>query len=99
MNVSGLTVQTTYDIYYVAVDSAGNYEQTAHKITANTQDTIAPTVTQEFTRFANDDASRPYANTDVKLIFSENVMYADTNISFMALYEAVKNGGKRRSQR
>ena len=91
MNVSGLTVQTTYDIYYVAVDSAGNYEQTAHKITANTQDTIAPTVTQEFTRFANDDASRPYANTDVKLIFSENVMYADTNISFMALYEAVKN--------
>ncbi len=91
MNVTGLTVQTTYDIYYVAVDSAGNYEETAHKITANTQDTIAPTVTQEFTRFANEDTSRPYANTDIKLIFSENVMYADTNISFMALYEAVQN--------
>ena len=91
MNVSGLTVQTTYDIYYVAMDSAGNYEETAHMITANTLDNIAPTVTQEFTRFSSDDTSRPYANTAIKLIFSENVMYADTNTTFHALYQNVKD--------
>lgn len=91
MNVSGLTVQTAYDIYYVAVDSAGNYEETAHKITANTLDTIAPTATQEFTRFDAEDSSRPYANTAVRLVFSENVMYADTKTTFYALYQNVKD--------
>lgn len=91
LNVSGLTVQTTYDIYYVAIDAAGNYEDTAHMITANTLDTIAPTVTQEFTRFDSEDASRPYANTAIKLTFSENVMRADSDVTFYALYQRVKD--------
>ncbi len=44
--ITGLAAQTAYDIYYVAVDSAGNYSERVQKLTANTQDSIAPTVRQ-----------------------------------------------------
>lgn len=88
--ISGLTVQTSYDIYYVAVDSAGNYSERVQKLTANTQDSLPPEVRQEFTRFANDDATRPYANTDIQLIFNEGVKYAVDNQSLLELYKKVE---------
>lgn len=87
--ISGLEVQTAYDVYYVAVDTAGNYSASVRKITANTQDNIPPTVTQEFTRYAGTNTKAPLADTDVKLIFSEGVQRASTNEVLVALYQAV----------
>lgn len=89
--ISGLEVQTAYDIYYVAVDTAGNYSNSIRKLTANTQDNIPPTATQEFTRYAGTNKKAPLADTDVKIIFSEGVQRASTNEVLVALYEAVKD--------
>ena len=90
--VSGLDPQTRYDVYYVAVDTAGNFSNTVHKITVNTLDNIAPTATQEFTRFADGDTvntTHPYANTDIRLIFSEEVTTTHSTRSFLELYQDV----------
>ena len=89
--VSGLTAQHHYDIYYLAVDAAGNYAERVEMITGNTLDNIAPTATQEFTRFSEDDKTAPYANTDINLIFSENVQNANTSQPFLTLYQNVEN--------
>lgn len=90
--VSGLDPQTRYDVYYVAVDKAGNYSDTVHKITVNTLDNIAPKATQEFTRFADGDTvntTHPYANTDIRLVFDEEVMSTHSTRTFLELYQDV----------
>lgn len=90
--VSGLDPQTRYDVYYVAVDQAGNFSNTVHKITVNTLDNIAPTASQEFTRFADGDTvntTHPYANTDIRLIFDEEVTTTHSTRSFLELYQDV----------
>lgn len=78
VNMSGLQPATAYDIYYIAKDKAGNYSKEVKKVTSHTRDNIAPTVTQEFSSYAGDDDTKPYANTDVDIIFSENVEYINT---------------------
>lgn len=91
-NVSGLEAQTRYDVYYVAVDTAGNYGETVYKVTINTLDNIAPKVTQEFTRFADGDTvntTHPYSNTDIRLIFDEEVTTSNSTRSFLELYQDV----------
>ena len=90
--VSGLDPQTRYDVYYVAVDKAGNYSDTVRKITINTLDNIAPKVSQEFTRFADGDTvntTHPFANTDIRLIFDEEVMTTHSTRTFLELYQDV----------
>lgn len=93
INISGLEVQTSYDIYYVAKDKAGNYSETVKVVTANTEDTIAPTATQEFTRYNGTDTTKPLANTDIRIVFSEGVQEAEspTNQSLVSLYNDVVN--------
>lgn len=86
INMSGLQPETAYDIYYLARDTAGNYSDTVKKITANTLDTIAPTATQAFNRFYGTNDTEPYANTDVQIIFSENVLYTGTGQQLLDLY-------------
>ena len=76
LKVSGLEPQTAYDIYYVAEDKAGNYSVEVKKITVNTLDVDAPTVRQEFTKTADAAGLNPLADTDIRLIFSENVRNA-----------------------
>ncbi len=69
--------QTTYDLYYVAKDRAGNYSE-AKRITVSIADGLPPKVTQEFTRYNGDEVDKPLANTDVRLVFSENAQGVKT---------------------
>jgi len=86
VTMGGLQPETEYDIYYLARDTAGNYSETVKKITANTLDTIAPTATQSFNRFYGTNDTEPYANTDVEIIFSENVLYTGSGQQLIDLY-------------
>lgn len=91
VNISGLQPETAYDIYYVAKDNAGNYSVTIQKITENTLDTVAPTATQKFTKYFGSNVNTPLADTDVQIIFSENVIYAETGKQLLELYTNKNN--------
>ncbi len=95
INIGGLQPETSYDIYYIAKDTAGNYSKEVIKITGHTLDQNPPTVTREFTRFSGTETDRPYANTDIRVIFSENVAYVNTanntTTPLIDLYNKIKN--------
>lgn len=88
-NVSGLDPEKAYDLYYVAQDKAGNYSETVKKLTIHTKDPNAPTVTQEFTKYNGTDTTTPLPNTDIRLVFSEEVQTVDTNTPLVQLYQDV----------
>ena len=104
-NISGLAPETSYDIWYIARDNAGNYSvypagdpnnpedpdnpRLTCMLNANTLDNIAPTCVQEFTRFLEDDPGSPYADTDIRLVFSENIQKASTGEAILNLYQAI----------
>ena len=74
INITGLKAATSYDLYYVAKDAAGNFSIAVKKITIRTVDNVKPLVRQYFSNFQGDDETRnPMANSDVILEFSENV--------------------------
>lgn len=98
-NISGLEAETAYDIYYVAMDSAGNYTESIYMLTANTLDNIAPKATQEFTRYSGTNKTAPFADTDVRIIFSEGVQRASTNEPLLTLYKAVADAGSDASKK
>ncbi len=78
-NITGLESQTTYDLYFVAKDKAGNYNvYTADlkpPMEIKTLDNEAPTAYQEFTHdgSSNPKDPTPYPDTSIRLVFSENV--------------------------
>lgn len=77
--VSGLEGQTSYDLYYVVKDKAGNYnvytEEFGFPLPLNTLDNEPPTVKQEFTHDGTDSGKlpTPYPDTSIRLVFSESV--------------------------
>ncbi len=79
LTISGLEPETAYDVYYVAVDKAGNYciydKAIDLPYTVYTLDNAGPTVTQEFSHDGTNEgqAPTPYPDTSISLIFSENV--------------------------
>ena len=81
INVNRLQPETVYDIWFILQDKAGNYSAFASEgarknyITQGTLDTSPPEVRQEFTRFNPDTPDTPYPNTDIKLIFDENIQH------------------------
>ena len=105
INITGLQPETQYKIYYLAKDNAGNYSEItvqertssttnetyyvldSNYIWASTLDDNAPTVDQEFTRGS---APRPYADTSIRIVFSERVQYHDSvdNAYYKPLDEA-----------
>ncbi|MCI8818174.1 MAG: S-layer homology domain-containing protein [Oscillibacter sp.] len=78
--VSGLEPQTTYDLYYVAKDNAGNYCVYTEAFTPpkkiNTEDDEPPTVKYEFSPVPDGDENnpKPFPNSTVSLVFSEEVV-------------------------
>lgn len=92
--VSGLEEAKAYDLYYVAQDKAGNYSATVKKLTIHTLDSEIPTVTQEFTKYNGDDVNTPLPNTDIRLVFSEEVQTVDTNTPLVQLYQEVIQAGE-----
>lgn len=73
LNISGLTAQTSYDLYYVAQDKAGNYSETVKMIPIHTLDETPPTVKQSFTSVSDAAGKVPRADTDIVITFNEAV--------------------------
>ncbi len=90
LKVNGLEPESSYDVYYVAQDKAGNYSE-VKMINVNTLDTVAPQVRQEFTKTADAAGENPLAETDIMLIFSENIRDKDAKEgqSFFELYKVI----------
>ncbi len=104
-SATGLSPENDYDIWFIAQDTSDNYsnypagnpnnadDPTSPRltscITASTLDTVAPSVTQEFTHYPLNSPGAPYADTSVKLIFSEPIRLTEKNINILDLYAAV----------
>lgn len=73
---STTTGTSSYDLYYVAVDAAGNWSKPILSTRIYTDDKSAPTVELKFTSFSDDkgeDTSTPLADTSIRLVFSKPV--------------------------
>ena len=91
INVSGLEKEKSYDLYYVAVDKAGNYSAEIQKVTINTLDQTGPKITQTFTKYSGtDNKTNPMVDTGIVLHVTENIR-ADVDGAgedLLSLYEA-----------
>ncbi|WP_312637206.1 S-layer homology domain-containing protein [Oscillibacter sp.] len=99
ISISGLTSETSYDVYYVAQDKAGNYSDPVGKLTIHTLDTNPPSITQEFTRTNDTAGTSPLADTDIRIVFSENVQDSGTNHQLLALYQKSKDASATETER
>lgn len=90
VNISGLAEHTAYDLYYLAVDSAGNSRE-VQKIRINTVDTQPPTASLEFTSTSDEEGLKPRANTGLRLVFSESIQTYEENQVFLDVYNAMAN--------
>ena len=80
----------SFKFYYVARDAAGNYSAVDY-IIIHTLDTDPPTAWLDFSDYVGEDPKRPRANSDIMIVFSEQVKGgASTKDTFMDLYEQVK---------
>ncbi|MEY8403366.1 S-layer homology domain-containing protein [Oscillospiraceae bacterium 44-34] len=74
LNITGLQAEKSYDLYYVARDTAGNYSVKVEKITIHTLDNSRPVARQYFSDYSGqDNTQNPMPNTDIILEFSESV--------------------------
>ncbi|MBQ9493969.1 MAG: S-layer homology domain-containing protein [Oscillibacter sp.] len=105
INITGLQTETSYDIWYIAKDLAGNYSvyptgdpnnptdpnnpKRTCMVTANTLDNAPPIASQEFTRTPENSPNSPYADSDIRVIFNESIQQASTNLRFIDLYQDV----------
>lgn len=87
INISGLTSETAYDVYYVAQDTAGNFSDKVGKLEIHTLDNNPPTITQEFTSTNDAEGTSPLADTDIRIVFSEAVQDSGSNQQLLALYQ------------
>lgn len=99
INVSGLTAEGAYDVYYLIQDKAGNYSVLVEKITIHTLDTNPPTISQEFTRTNDSEGKSPLADTDVRIVFSENVQDTQSGKQLLALYQTSQDTSKSQAER
>lgn len=88
--VSGLEKETAYDLYYVAMDQAGNYSDTVKTLRFNTLDTNAPQAALEFTKYNGNETDKPLANTDIRIVFTEEVKTYPAGQTLTSLYDAVE---------
>lgn len=87
INISGLTSETAYDVYYVAQDTAGNFSDKVGKLEIHTLDNNPPTITQEFTSTNDAEGTSPLADTNIRIVFSEAVQDSGSNQQLLALYQ------------
>ena len=104
--VPGLNPQTSYDIWYFAQDPSGNTSEFPIEaalsagdrdslrgkclITAQTQDTVPPTAELEYTIHDEENAAVPLADTDIRVVFSEEVQRQNTGQILTEFYDRVK---------
>ena len=81
LNIPGLEKATPYDVYFVAMDRAGNYSEIASLKGIKTMDKTAPVAHLEFDRTLE---GNPLVNTEISVVFDEIVYYdgpdADTRL-------------------
>lgn len=95
LNITGLEAETSYDIYFLVRDTAGNDARSVYKVDGGirTLDTGAPTVRQIFTKFdGTDNSLNPMRDTDIILEFSENVRFGSNGKDLLSLYRATQEG-------
>lgn len=88
---SAKTGTSSYVMYMVAKDAAGNYSK-VEKFAVNTKDDTPPRLERvDFTPAPSAGDDKPRADGNISLVFSENVRGgAGTDKKFLELYEAVK---------
>lgn len=88
-NMSGLEAETAYDIYFVAEDNSGNLSAIKVLENAKTLDTNTPKLVE--LRFSEaSDEGIPLADTDITLVFSEDIYSTQTKLSLVEMYESDK---------
>ena len=89
-NMSGLEAETAYDIYFVAEDNSGNLSAIKVLENAKTLDTNTPKLVE--LRFSEaSDEGIPLADTDITLVFSEDIYSTQTKLSLVEMYESGKD--------
>ena len=92
ININGLEPETTYDLYYVGKDTAGNYSKEVRKVVVKTQDTRGPIVYQYFSEYqGEDETENPLANSDIILDFNEQIVIGGSG-NLLELYEKAAKG-------
>lgn len=90
-NMNGLEPETAYDIYFVAEDDSGNMSEITVIENAKTLDNNAPTLVEQ--RFSQANADNiPLADTDITLVFSEDIFSTQTRMSLVEMYQQAKDG-------
>lgn len=84
-NITELEPEAAYDIYFVAEDEAGNLSDIVTILNAKTLDSSAPQLVELRFSHANDKGI-PLANTDVTLVFSEDIYNRETQMSLSEMY-------------
>ena len=92
--ISGLNSKTTnttsYMLYVVAEDKAGNLSVSVKALNVQTLDTVPPTVKQEFTEIDDPASNEPKANTSIRLVFDKEVQGDPAKSErFLQLYSKV----------
>ena len=86
-NMSGLEAETAYDIYFVAEDDSGNLSEIKVLENAKTLDQNPPKLVELRFSQANDEGV-PLADTDITLVFSEDIYSTQTKMSLVEMYES-----------
>lgn len=88
LNINRLQPESSYDLYYVAKDAGGNYSEVV-KVTTDlhTLDGTAPTAHLEFSHSKKQgDSVSPYADSDIDIVFSENIQQYSSSLQLLDLY-------------
>ncbi|MDR3765428.1 MAG: S-layer homology domain-containing protein, partial [Butyricicoccus sp.] len=87
-NMNNLEAETAYDIYFVAEDTSGNLSAIETIKNAKTLDNNAPELVE--LRFSQEKDGNPLADTDITLVFSEDIYSTQTRMSLVEMYESDK---------
>lgn len=90
INFSGLAAETAYDIYFVAEDSHGNLSEIKVINNAKTLDSSAPELLEQKFSLANDKGI-PLADTDVTLVFDEDIYNQRNSKSLYEMFNETKD--------
>ncbi len=75
LTISGLQPESAYDVYYLAADATGNYSDPIQVFTVHTLDETPPVARQEFEEYPEDSPNTPYADSTIRIIFNEDIIY------------------------
>ncbi len=85
ITISGLEVQTGYDVYFVLQDKAGNLSEKVETLQIKTLDVIPPTAELKFDPEVN---GQPLVESDISIVFNEEVrVEVDANGKRASLHE------------